>query len=90
MRDLFQNFFRLLCPDKGLGIFVVHADEVLDGRHQLGNAPENTATDALAGDFAEPTLHQIQPRRARGREVQVVFTVSTFGTDEAPGGGESG
>lgn len=41
------------------------------GGDQLLDAMESSATDALVGQFAEPSLDQVQPGRTGGSEVQM-------------------
>ena len=55
-----------LCPDKGLGMSVVVRNVVVDGGGEFGHTFEDTATNTVGGDFSEPTLNKIEPRR-RGR-----------------------
>ena len=55
-----------LCPDKGLGMGVVVRNVVVDGDGEFGDTFEDTATNTVGGDFSEPTLNKIEPRR-RGR-----------------------
>ena len=44
---------------------------VVDGRDQVRDALEGPAANPVAGDFAEPTLHQIQPGAIGGNEMKV-------------------
>ena len=43
----------------------------IDGRNQFRNAFEGTTADTLVGDFAEPTLDQIQPGTGSWNEMQM-------------------
>ncbi len=49
-------------PDVRLRIGVVVFDIIVDGAFELRHACENASANALFGDFAEPALHQVQPR----------------------------
>lgn len=75
-RDLGQDVASLRSPDEGLGVEVVLADVALDSCHELLDAAEDTAPDALDGDVAEEALDHVQPRRAGRREVHVEARVS--------------
>src|SRR6266446_9892255 len=71
MTDLLQNLLYAGRPDKRLGSIVVSGDELLDGCDQIGNTREDSATDALVGQFTKPAFDEVEPgRRGRG-EVQV-------------------
>ena len=58
-------------PDEGLGVPVVLGEVAMDGDLQVGNALEDTAADALAGDLGEEALDEIEPGRRGWSEVQV-------------------
>ena len=60
-----------LGPDEGLGIGVVAVEIVVDRLLELGNAPEDAAPDAFGRDLGEEALDEIEPGRARRREVQL-------------------
>ena len=60
-----------LCPDKGLGIGVVVRNVVVDGGSELGHAFEDAAANTVGGDFSEPTLNKIEPRRRGGNKMEV-------------------
>ena len=45
---------------------VVVRNVVVDGDGEFGDTFEDTATNTVGGDFSEPTLNKIEPRR-RGR-----------------------
>lgn len=61
MADLFQDLLNFFGPDKGFGILIVDADELLNGLDQLRDAFENATPDSFACNFTEPALHQIEP-----------------------------
>ena len=60
-----------LCPDKGLGVGVVVGNVVVDGGGEFGDTFEDPATETLGGDFSEPPLDKIEPRRRSGNKMQV-------------------
>ena len=71
MADLFQDLVNLFGPDKGFGILIVDADELLNGLDQIRDTLENTAADSFARNFTKPALDQIEPGRTRGRKMQM-------------------
>src|SRR5881409_1614167 len=75
MTDLLQDLFYAGRPDERFWSVVVGCDEIFDGGDQLRNIREAAATNALVGQFAEPTLDQIQPRGRCRREMQVKATM---------------
>lgn len=46
-------------------------DILFYGLDQLAGAVEDTTTNALSGDFPEPSFDEIEPGRRRGNEVEV-------------------
>ena len=52
-------------------MLVVMIDELADGVLQLQRAAVHPAPDLLLGQLGKAALHQIQPGRRRGSEVQV-------------------
>ena len=58
-------------PLEGLGSFIALCDPCLDGSHKFGDALEDTAPDALASDFREQPLDEIEPGRRSWREMQL-------------------
>lgn len=46
-------------------------EEGIDGLRELQNAAKDTAPNALVGDLAKESLHEIAPRRGGGEKVQV-------------------
>jgi hypothetical protein len=69
--DAGQDFVRRFRPNKRLGIFVVRADVFANGGFQFFRTSEYAASNSLVGNFGEPTLHQVDPRRVGGRKVQM-------------------
>ena len=61
MADFVQNGIDLLCPNKGLGIFIVYLDVVINRLDEFLGVIERPTPDALAGDFSEPSFNQIKP-----------------------------
>ena len=53
----------------GLGS-VILGKAMVDGDFQVGDALEDAAADAFAGDPGEEALDEIEPRRRGGREMQ--------------------
>src|ERR1700728_2542663 len=66
-----DDLFGRLVPDKGLRIVVPVLGPDLDGFDQLGHRSERAAAQPPFGEFVEPALDEIEPRRGRWREVQV-------------------
>src|SRR5438309_2163004 len=54
-----------------LSIQAASTDVVVDRRDELAYAAEGAPADALARDLREVALHEVEPRGARGGEVQV-------------------
>ena len=71
MTDFLRNHFGGFGPHKGFGAVVVKPDELVDRRDQLRHAREDASSDPLAGDLGKPSLHQVQPRGAGWRKVQM-------------------
>lgn len=55
---------------------VVLAPVLPNGADQRRRTARDPPPEALRGQVGEPALHQVQPRGARGREVEVVPGVS--------------
>ncbi len=72
MPNLARNRAGRGCPHERCGMVVPVADVVADRPHQFPDTAERSSPDALVGDFCEETLHQVQPRSPRGREVPVI------------------
>ena len=58
-------------PDEGLRLVVIRLDVMLDGGDQFGNGVERVAANALAGEFAEPSLDEVEPGGTGRGEVQM-------------------
>ena len=74
--DLLQDVGCFGRPDEGLGGLIVMIDVVLDGHDEFFHVAEDATSDALVGKVAEETLHHVEPRTARRREVHVEPRVS--------------
>jgi len=53
-------------------MFFVLPEVLVDGPFQLRHAAKGAAPEALPGNLRKPAIHQIEPRRPRGREVEIV------------------
>ena len=69
--DLFEDLARGLDPDEGFGIGIVVPQVFNDGILELGDAFEDAAADAFAGDLGEEPLDHVEPGRRGRREVQM-------------------
>ena len=58
-------------PDERFGTLVVAVDVGADGQDEFFQIAEDSAPQAILGQVAKKTFHHIQPRRARGSEVQM-------------------
>jgi hypothetical protein len=59
-------------PVKGLRVFVINPNVIVDGFDQITNAAEGSAADSFSCDFGKPAFDLIEPRRTGWREVQVI------------------
>lgn len=71
MLDLLQNVVDCFGPHERLGVLVIEPNELLHGRDQLRHALKDALPNALARDFTEPPLDEIQPRSTRRGKVQM-------------------
>src|SRR5262249_49345809 len=69
--DAFKDLVGSLRPHERLGVSVGHLDVPPDGQLEFAGATVNAAAQLLLGQGGEPTFDQVDPRAARGREVQV-------------------
>ena len=58
-------------PYEGLGFFIVHFEVFQDGGLQLVRTPMNASADLFVCQIGEPALDQVEPRCARGYEMQM-------------------
>ena len=58
-------------PADRFRIFVIPRDVATDLARQVGDGRKDAPREQVALDLAKPELDLIQPRRVRGREVQV-------------------
>src|SRR5439155_10858140 len=63
-----ENRLGTLGPHEGLGLLVMHVDELQDGGLQFPHAVVRTSFDLALGQQSEPALHLIQPGAVRGSE----------------------
>ena len=68
--DAGQDLVGAFRPGERLRIGLMSLDERLDGRFELGHTAERAAPDLLHREFGEPAFHEVEPRRARGCEVE--------------------
>ena len=73
--DLGEDVRRLLGPDERFRVIVVVKDVFVDRVDHLLHVAEDTTTQTLVSDVAEEALNHIQPRGARGGEVDMEATV---------------
>ena len=57
-------------PHERFGVRIGRGQVLLSGGDQVRDTLEVPAADTLSRQFPGPPLHQVEPRRARGREVQ--------------------
>jgi len=60
-----------LLPDERLSGFVIAVDEGFDVSRELCDGAEGSTRQRLSGEDREPDFHLIEPRRLRGREVEM-------------------
>ena len=54
----------------GLGSSLWSVDEGVDRGDEVRDAAEDAPSETLLGELPEPALDEVEPRRARGREVE--------------------
>src|SRR5262249_58097353 len=74
--DLAQDPVRILGPYEPRRRLIVLSEILGDGGDQFLHTAEGAASDALLGDLPKPALHHVEPRTARGDEVQVAPRVA--------------
>ncbi len=60
-----------LGPDEGFGRTVVEFEVLADGVLQFAGAAMDAAAQLFFGEACEPAFHQVEPRGAGRREVQM-------------------
>src|SRR4029453_12726165 len=70
--DTGQDFIGRLRPHEGVGGLVVDGQVAIDGHLEIADAAVNATAELLLGEQREPTLYEIDPRRALRREVQMI------------------
>lgn len=70
-------------PGKGPGLVVVVLDVCADGLFQFTSTAMGATQDLLFCEASKPTLHQVDPGCAGGREMQLAFDAEkgSYGTD---------
>ena len=58
-------------PDERLSGFVIAVHEGFDVGLEFGDGAEGSSGQRLSGEDREPDFHLIEPRRLRGREVEM-------------------
>src|SRR3970282_2375718 len=76
MLDLLHDLGSGRCPDERARIPVVLSKVLGNGAVQFGYTVKRPAPNAFSGDLGEPVLHQVQPRRTGGSEMQMVARMS--------------
>src|SRR3954466_2556255 len=66
-----ENLIGGLRPPKRLAVLVVRVDVAEDRLPQLRDARVRASFEGLLGEQPKESLHQIQPRRVRGREMKM-------------------
>ena len=69
--DLRENGLDRGRPDEWLAVRVAEGDVGVDRADEVRHAPEVAPPDALVGQLAEPALDEVEPGRARRREVEM-------------------
>ena len=69
--NFFENALHWRSPDEAVRIVIVSVNEIADGVDEIIETAKYAASDALVGQFAKPTLYQVQPGRTGGREMYV-------------------
>ena len=76
MLDLGQDRVCILVPGENFGVVIMVAQKVFNGGNEIGHAFEHSASNPALRQLSKPPLDHIQPRRARGREMEVHTGVS--------------
>ena len=74
--DRSQDLVGRLGPFEGPWVFVVQVDEDTDVGLELLDGSVNTSLDLLSGEFSEPALDLIDPRRGSRRKVDMIVRPS--------------
>src|SRR5258705_2239779 len=70
-RDALEDLIRGLRPDERLRLFVADRDKPRDRRFEFASTAMHAAANLLLRQRGEPAFHEVDPRGAGGREVQV-------------------
>ena len=76
MLDLGQDRVCILVPGENLGVVIMMAQKVFNGGNEIRHTFEHPASNPALRQLSKPPLDHIQPRRARGREMEVCTGVS--------------
>jgi len=71
MLDFGQDRVCILVPSENFGVIIMVAQEVFNGGNEIGHAFEHAASNPALRQLAKPPLDHIQPRGARGREMEM-------------------
>ena len=71
MLDLGKDRICILVPGKNFRVVIMMAQESFNGGNEIRYAFEHPASNPTLRQFSKPPLDHIQPRRARGREMEV-------------------
>ena len=69
--DFFEDVGRRCGPDEGFGVGIVVLQVGFDGGLEVGDAPEDAASDGVLGDQAEEALDQVEPGGGGRGEMEV-------------------
>ena len=76
MLDLGKDRLCILVPGKNFGVVIMMAQEGFNGGNEIRYAFEHPAAYPALRQLSKPPLDHIQPRSARGREMEVHTGVS--------------
>ena len=76
MLDLGKDRICILVPGKNFRVVIMMAQESFNGGNEIRHAFEHPASNPALRQFSKPPLDHIQPRRARGREMEMHAGVS--------------
>ena len=87
MAEAFDGSQNLVCgpgPFEGLRFFVVSVDEGSDVSLKLPDGGMNASLDLLSGEFSEPALDLIDPRRGSRRKVDMSASLPIANIEALP------
>ena len=71
MLDLGKDRVCILMPGENFGVLIMMAQKVFNGGNEVWHAFEHPASKPALRQLSKPPLNHIQPRRARGSEMEV-------------------